>query len=218
MSLLWRSAADERYADPTFRILAVCTGNICRSPQVEKLLRARVPAAFARATIDALGVGSAGTHALEGDAMDPYAADEAARLGIHISGMHRARRLHKGQLEQADLVLGAERRHRDESAKLLKRRGTIAFTVVEFTLIVEHLAAKDDRQVAPLADDGFAAFMRRVVRAAHDARADAAPRAAITLDLSDPHRYGPEVYRRSADTIDDYVTRLAAGLRSLANG
>ena len=218
MVLLRRFAPTDRSTDDVFGVLAVCTGNICRSPQIEKLLRARVPIAFGRLSIDAFAVSSAGTHASDGDTMDPYAADEAARLGIHISGQHRARRLHKRQLERVDLVLGAERRHRDEAAKLLRRRSAIAFTVVEFALIVEHLAASGAERVAPLAADGFAAFMRRVVAAAHDARAEALPRAAITLDLPDPHRYGPEVYRRSADTIDDYVTRIAAALRPLAAG
>lgn len=123
--------------------------------------------------------------------------------------------------EEQDVIVardGAERRHRDESAKLLRRRSDIAFTVIEFALIVELLAASEAERVAPLAADGYAAFMRRVVAAAHDARAEALPRAAIALDLPDPHRYGPEVYRRSADTIDEHVTRIAAALRTLATG
>ncbi|GAA1421118.1 hypothetical protein [Agrococcus citreus] len=218
MALFKRLVPPDRTTDDVFRVLAVCTGNICRSPQVEKMLRARVPAAFARESIGALSVSSAGTHASEGEPMDPYAVGEAARLGVHISGAHRSRRLHKRQLEEVDLVLGAERRHRDESAKLLRRRSDIAFTVIEFALIVEHLASSDAERVAPLGADGFAAFMRRVVSVAHDARAEALPRAAIALDLPDPYRYGPEVYRRSADTIDEHVTRIAAALRTLAAG
>lgn len=213
----WCAPVD-RSTDDVFRVLAVCTGNICRSPQAEKLLRARIPAAFGRSSIDALAISSAGTHATDGERMDRYAADEAARLGIHISGAHRARRLHKGQLQQVDLVLGAERRHRDESGRLLRRRSDIAFTIVELTLIVEHLATSRPERVAPLGADGFAAFMRRVVAVAHDARSEALPRAAIALDLSDPYRYGPEVYRQSADAIDAQVTRLAAGVRVLARG
>ena len=51
------------------RILIVCTGNICRSPLAEQLLRQNLTAAG----IDAV-VTSAGTRAMTGSAMTPEAA------------------------------------------------------------------------------------------------------------------------------------------------
>ncbi len=65
-------------------ILAICTGNICRSPMAEGILRALLTGE------PAAKVSSAGTHALIGNSAADFAIIAAAERGIDISG-HRAR-------------------------------------------------------------------------------------------------------------------------------
>ncbi|MBO1769505.1 hypothetical protein [Agrococcus sp. TF02-05] len=206
--------------DRVFRILTVCTGNICRSPQAEQLLRVRVPQAFGREEIAALHVSSAGTAPSEGAPMDRWAIDEAVRLGITDTDHHRALRLDRSMLLEADLVLGMTREHRRVASG---RRGAPperAFTLVEFRLVVEALAKRGSAAgVPPLGEDGFAAFMRRLVAAAAAARDSVRmPKPELLLDIIDPYRFDADVYRRSADAIDRNVTQLATAIATLARG
>ena len=89
-----------------FRILAVCTGNVCRSPMAELLLR---DWADPRA---GLQVASAGTQALVGRPVDDGTAAVLAQLGLDPS-RHRARQVTPAMAAGADLILTAERAHRD---------------------------------------------------------------------------------------------------------
>lgn len=87
------------------RVLAVCTGNICRSPFAAAYL-----ARLAAERGIALETASAGTHALDGNPPTPEAVAAAKRYGIDLSG-HRARRLSLQDLEDADWVLAMTKSH-----------------------------------------------------------------------------------------------------------
>ena len=84
-----------------FNILMVCTGNICRSPMAEGLLRNRLTEKYA----GKVAVSSAGTHALHGNPAQPHAVEVMREYGVDIS-RHRAR-----LLASADLVLVMETFH-----------------------------------------------------------------------------------------------------------
>lgn len=83
------------------RILVVCTGNICRSPIAEALLKAGLPGKM---------VFSAGTMAMVGDAADPVSIELCAGHGLDIS-THRAQQLVQPMLQAADLVLTLDKTH-----------------------------------------------------------------------------------------------------------
>ncbi len=86
------------------RFLAVCTGNICRSPMAEGILKGLVEGS--RSAL----VSSAGTHALEGNPASEFSVIASAENGIDISH-HKARMLTIELIEVSDVILCMERSH-----------------------------------------------------------------------------------------------------------
>ena len=82
-------------------ILVVCTGNICRSPIGERLLRKRLPG---------VKVKSAGVHGLVKHPADATAADVAANHGVSLEG-HAGRKLTAEMARNYDLILAMESEH-----------------------------------------------------------------------------------------------------------
>jgi protein-tyrosine phosphatase len=84
-------------------ILAVCVGNICRSPMAEALLAQALPEAK---------VSSAGIGALVGHAADEHARILLLERGVDISS-HRARQLSIHLSSDSDVILVMEQYHKD---------------------------------------------------------------------------------------------------------
>jgi len=90
------------------RILFICTGNICRSPMAEALLRHMLQ----KAGLDGFEVFSRGVAADDGRLMSPEAREALRAEGIDGS-QHRAASLTMADLERADLIFVMEERHWD---------------------------------------------------------------------------------------------------------
>ncbi|MBA3396231.1 MAG: low molecular weight phosphotyrosine protein phosphatase [Deltaproteobacteria bacterium] len=83
------------------RICFVCTGNICRSPTAEGVMRALVRAAGLE---DRITIESAGTGAWHvGELPDPRSRAAAARRGLDLCS--RAQQLTRADLDRFDLLL-----------------------------------------------------------------------------------------------------------------
>jgi protein-tyrosine phosphatase len=104
----------------------VCTGNICRSPVGEIVLRAKL----ADAGVDDVVVTSSGTSGWHiGDSMDPRAAAALARRGYDGSS-HRAQEFRSCWFAERDLVLAMDSGHL--SALTWRRSADLAVPVELF--------------------------------------------------------------------------------------
>jgi protein-tyrosine phosphatase len=89
-------------------VLVVCTGNICRSPTGEGVLRAL---AAKRGLSGRIRIASAGTHDYHvGDAPDPRTLKHAARRGYDLSAQ-RAQQVMKDHFHEYDYILAMDRGH-----------------------------------------------------------------------------------------------------------
>ena len=107
-------------------ILAVCTGNICRSPMAAALLRERLGARDTGYLVESAGLLEAGRPASD------LAIAIMAERGLDLSG-HRSRRLAVDDVQNADLVLGMAREHVREAVLLDPTAFGRAFTLKELT-------------------------------------------------------------------------------------
>jgi protein-tyrosine phosphatase len=85
-----------------YRILFVCTGNICRSPTAEGVLRARIDSAGLESHLICDSAGIAGYHI--GDPPDRRTVDAARRRGYDLSPL-RARKVRASDFRDFDLLL-----------------------------------------------------------------------------------------------------------------
>ena len=92
----------------TQKILFVCTGNICRSPTAEGVMRARLADAGLHAHIE---VDSAGTHGYHvGKAPDSRTQRAAEKRGYDLSDL-RARKVTREDFSRFDHVVAMDRGH-----------------------------------------------------------------------------------------------------------
>ena len=115
-------------------ILFVCTGNICRSPFAEGLLKKLL----SQEGPEGIAVDSAGLLALPGNTVTSLAQRVATEYGVDLSG-HQAKSLSSDLMNWSDLVLVMEKSHEESIlAAFPEASGKV--------LLLRHFARKGSRR------------------------------------------------------------------------
>ncbi len=97
------------------KVLFVCTGNICRSPTAEGVLRHKLMEAGLDGRVSVDSAGMIDYHV--GNPPDRRAMQRAARRGYDLKDL-RARQIRHADFETFDLLLGMDRGHFRQLARL----------------------------------------------------------------------------------------------------
>ncbi|MEO7894763.1 MAG: hypothetical protein ABIR57_11185, partial [Aeromicrobium sp.] len=180
------SASDNRIREShtnRFRILTVCTANICRSPLMELLLRQQLDTSVYE-------VGSAGVRGFKNAPMDPDAAIQATRFGADPQ-YFKSRPLTSDMVKVSGLILTATREHRSSVlvAEPMALRRT--FTLLEFAKLAMEYRAE------PLSELIADASRHR-------------SHATGEIEINDPYLQGELVHQQIAERILVAVRQITA--------
>jgi low molecular weight protein-tyrosine phosphatase len=178
------------------RVLVVCTGNVCRSPIAEELLRA---AFEERMGPDAPEVASAGTMGWTGSGADPSSIRAAAERGVDISG-HRAREVSDEDVARADLIVAMAPEH---ARAFGGEAGSRTFTLKELVRLLEALPEIEDGSLGRLSERVAEADRLRRGGFEGDRREEG---------IADPLGMPLDAFRAVAAELDEWCSRLADGL------
>ncbi|KTR96538.1 protein tyrosine phosphatase [Microbacterium testaceum] len=95
-------------ADAPFRVVFVCSGNICRSPMADVVFRHLADASGLGAHVASSSAGTGDWHV--GERADHRTLEALERLGYDGSA-HRARQFQYADFERNDLVVALDRSH-----------------------------------------------------------------------------------------------------------
>jgi protein-tyrosine phosphatase len=186
----------------------VCTGNVCRSPFIERLLQQQLderrPGLGQRILVH-----SAGTGALTGSPMDQRAAEQLVAHGGDPTGFS-ARDLSAALIAESDLVLTATRAHRGKVAQMYPKALRQVFTFCDFADLVNGV----DGLSARVTHADPRAWVRQVTEAAAVHRGSNPPLEPGQADIVDPFRREDEVFVTMARQIVGsmhFVVRALAG-------
>lgn len=175
-------------------ILTVCTGNICRSPAAELLLKEYLGDL---ATVSGAGVSAMVGHGIPAEML--MCLDD-----VGIDGRdHRARQITSAMAGESDIILAMSREHR---SKIVRETPAVLRRTVLFDEAVQAARAgaelEGETPAERLADvpEAIAAFRPQL------AGMDIA-------DVPDPYRQGEDAYRESFAIIESGVKDIAAWVR-----
>ncbi len=118
-------AASKKIELGKFKILFVCTGNTCRSPMAEGIMKR-----IAEQRGWDLEVSSAGISAMGNDSPSINAVLALNKMGIDISS-HKSRLINKELIDAADLIITMTNQHKDS---LLRRYDNIEDKIISFSI------------------------------------------------------------------------------------
>jgi protein-tyrosine phosphatase len=183
-----------------FRILFVCTGNICRSPIAERLTRHGLARRLGAAAAS-FHVESAGTWGHDGSPMEPFALQVLREYGVAADDFV-GRELTAEHILVADLVLTATRDHEDQVLSIDRYAGRRTFPLTEFARLVRSV----DQGALPAGDP--AARAGALVDAADALRRRLPAAGPYDDDIPDPLGSPLHVYRLCGECIADVVESL----------
>ena len=150
------------------RVMFVCTGNICRSPTAEGILRRMAADRGLSAEIESRSCGIIAYHT--GESPDARAAALAASRGYDLSGQ-RASQIKHADFHECDYLLAMDKSHLD-AMRAMAPAGTEA----KISLLLDHLPDSATAEVPDpyygggagfnqafeLIETGIAAFLNKI--------------------------------------------------------
>lgn len=164
----------------------MCTGNVCRSPYIERRLRQLLGP-------HGIQVTSAGTSALVGMPIDPGSAARLGRVGADIADF-AARPLTADLIAGADLVLVADRDHRAAVVRMHAKALRSCFTLGDFADLVRHADLSSAAPGMP--------WVAHVAAVAASCRGRVPPRDRSDSDIVDPYRRPDRVFDAMAAQVE----------------
>jgi protein-tyrosine phosphatase len=174
------------------RILVVCTGNVCRSPLIELLLRVRLAERLGERSAR-IEIASAGVRALVGSRMTAEAAAELRSLGGD-DATFTSRQLTVDLLDGVDLVLAATRKHRSDAVSQSPGVLRCSFTLRELHRLLR------DADLTGLSEDP-AERLRELVALARQRRGFVLPAPEGDDDVTDPYGRSVRTYAETTEQI-----------------
>jgi protein-tyrosine phosphatase len=182
---------------PAIDILLLCTGNICRSPMAEALLRHKLERAGVPATVTSAGTWRAGELAAAGSVN----AMAARRLDL---APHRSTLLDLAAVRRADLVIAMAREHVREVVVLDPPSLAKTFTLKELVRRAEALGPTDLPFDRWLVHVGQGRQARQMLGASRDD------------DVADPIGQADDVFVDTANELDRLIDRIVPYLVATA--
>ena len=173
-------------------ILFVCTGNICRSPMAEGLLREILEAAGSE-----LEVASAGTYGADAEPASAHAIRVLADRGVDI-GTHHSQLLTSDLIDEADLLVAMTRSHETDVAALDQMARSRTFLAGEVARLGSQAGAR-----------GAGDSVRVWAEALHAARGGYMTTGRLADEVADPYGGPEDDYRRTADRLEGICSALA---------
>jgi protein-tyrosine phosphatase len=170
------------------KVLFVCTGNLCRSPMAEVLLKDELR----NRGCTGVEVVSSGTWGIDGSPATPEAVQAVGELDIDLSS-HRARSLDVDEVRTADLVVAMTGVHVREIIQMVPG-------AEEKVVLLKQLRAT---KVEPLAADATPAQRLEALLAGQR------PELVRVHDLDDPMGMPVGRYRQTVTELRDGIEHLA---------
>lgn len=181
------------------RLMTVCTGNVCRSPYLERRLQQEMDRAWGPGSVE---VRSAGTGALVDAAMDPQSLSLLEARG-GAGEDFRARQLSKEQLANQQLVIVAARDHRKTVTRLWPKGLARTHALLDLAQLASLI--RDDE--LPQRSDARSWF-EAVVPLIASKRGLQMPMPEDQAEVVDPFRQGPETFQRMQQQIEDALPQV----------
>jgi protein-tyrosine phosphatase len=187
-----------------YAVLFVCTGNVCRSPAAERLLRRDLDrAAGGIAGLSGVDVSSAGTGALVGEPISPPMAKLLGQADADADGF-TARQLTPALVRDADLVLTMTSAHRRETVMMVPAAVQRTFVLGEVAHMLAHVDAEEVTQIT----GRKASAAERLRATVSIAKRHRTPGVDPGEDIVDPYGRSRSVYAESFEQINQALEPL----------